>query len=295
MKKIILLCLMSFFLFSQAYGQEIKEERKTISYQGEESLSVKIQFGVGKVRIEKGEGKYILDADFKYSKEDFRPVVEYEYDKTNEHGRLLLKLERDKDEAEKEVETEDEWNWKVEENEWILRFTDRVPINFDIEIGASESEIDFTGMKVKDVFLDTGAGNVNVDFDEPNEQEMENMEINAGVTKLRMENLMNANIENLNFNGGVGQFTLDFDGELKRTSHADISLGVGQMTLMIPESVGTKIKTRSFFLSPFSADEFDKVESGMYQNEMFGKSDKELIIDLKGGLGSLNVETIEGK
>ena len=129
----------------------------------------------------------------------------------------------------------------------------------------------------------------------PNEEELEQIDINAGVTKLRIENLMNANFQQFDFDGGVGQFTLDFNGDIQRKSYADISLGVGQMTILVPESLGVQIKSHSFFLSPLSIDEFEEIKKGLYQNDSFDNSEQLLFIELKGGLGALNVETIEGK
>jgi len=37
----------------------------------------------------------------------------------------------------------------IEENIWYLNFTDQLPLSFFIDIGAAETDLDFSGMKVE--------------------------------------------------------------------------------------------------------------------------------------------------
>ena len=81
MKKIILfILLILILLLSQSFAADIIKESKDIKYQGEKSLFVKIKFGVGKIEIKKSNSENLMEADFQFSSEDFRPVIEHEYD-----------------------------------------------------------------------------------------------------------------------------------------------------------------------------------------------------------------------
>jgi len=67
---------------------------------------------------------------------------------------------------------------------------------------------------VKDFDLSTGASSVRLAFNEPNKGSIDQMTIEAGLSKFRAMGLGNANFKSLHFEGGVGKYTLDFHGSL---------------------------------------------------------------------------------
>jgi hypothetical protein len=88
---------------------------------------------------------------------------------------------------------------------------------------------------------------------------------------------------------------LDFRGELKHRAYVDIDVGLGSLTILLPENLGVRIKKEGSFLSTFSidADNFEEVESKAYESENFGKTEGELILDIEIGLGSVEIEYID--
>jgi len=167
------------------------------------------------------------------------------------------------------------------------------PITFETDVGACEAEFDFSGLKIDRLDMDLGASSVDVDFRKANPVRMHKMSIDVGASQLTIIGLGNANFDRLSFDGGVGDFTLDFSGELKRPGHVDIDVGLGSLTIRLPEDAGVEINSESSFLSSFSIDkrEFDEVEDDVYQNDNFGQTDKELIFNVDIGLGSIDIES----
>ena len=145
---------------------------------------------------------------------------------------------------------------------------------------------------VRNLEVNVGASSTEILFSKPNPEILERIEINAGAARVRAKGLGNANFERLTFEGGVGFYTLDFRGRLEREADVDISMGVAQLTMLIPEEVGPQIKKETP-LSAFWADGFEK-ENGYYVNDNFGRTKGTLTITVEGGLGSINVETVEG-
>jgi hypothetical protein len=267
---------------SVASSEQTTILHREIKLSGEKLVEVKIEFGAGELKIGKAQGKVLFDADFEYPKEKLQPVVEYS--KENSVGQLKLSMER-KDEG---------THWKDFKNTWNLRFTNKVPLSFDIEMGANKADLDFSEFKVKKLNIETGASKTTLRFNRPNKEVMEELKLAVGAAKLRAEGLGNANFKQMCFQGGVGTYTLDFRGDLRQKARVDISMGLGQLTLLIPKEVGAKIDASGVSLCVFSVGGFEKQDK-TYINESYGKTEAELIIHLECGLGSINIESVNNK
>jgi hypothetical protein len=75
----------------------------------------------------------------------------------------------------------------------------------------------------------------------------------------------------------------------------DIDVELGSLTVLLPENIGVRIRKEDSFLSSFSIDEdeFQEVESNVYESENFGKTEGELIFDIEIELGSVKIEYID--
>ncbi len=125
-----------------------------------------------------------------------------------------------------------------------MKFSDAVPISFDVQLGVGKGNFDFSGLHVKDFNLSTGAGDVVLSFDEPNPTTIENMNIESGVSKFDGRNLGNANFKHFRFQEGVGTSTLDFSGSLHSEVDVDLEVGMGVMTIIVPPEVGARVTFR---------------------------------------------------
>jgi hypothetical protein len=283
--KILLVVVTVCFTISIGFAKkyDLKKVHKEIKFQGEKKITVKIDFGGGVINLEKNNTGDILNADFEYNPDKFD--MDIDYDKIGESGRLYLRSKSE----------HGHFDFDTDDNYWHLQFTDRVPIDFEIDVGACETEFDFTGLKINDLALDVGASSTQIIFRKPNPEPISKINIDAGASKLKMKGLGNANFDMLSFDGGVGDFTLDFSGELRNKAYVDIDVGLGSLTLLLPENIGVRIRKEDSFLSSFSIDEdeFQEVESNVYESENFGKTEGELIFDIEIGLGSVKIEYID--
>jgi len=69
-----------------------------------------------------------------------------------------------------------------------------------------------------------------VTFSQPNPIPLEVVRIQAGVGKLRMQGLGNANFQLLEFEGGIGTSVLDFSGDFHQNARLRFDVGIGKVT-----------------------------------------------------------------
>ncbi len=255
-------------------------EIKRIESAGEKEVSVKIDLGVAVIDLEKNDSGDILDAEMEYDPDQIKVIADYR--KFNDRGKLFL-----------ESQTKDQGiDLDLEDNYWKLEFGDQVPLSFDIDVGACKADFDFTGLKIDQLEMDLGASSVKAEFRKPNLHRIREINLDVGASKLIMQGLGNANFEEMVFDGGAGDFTLDFSGDFDHSAEVYIDIGLGSLNLLLPPDAGIRIKKESTFLASFSLDEdeFEEVEDDLYQNANFGKTNKELVFNIEAGLGSVKVE-----
>ena len=177
-----------------------------------------------------------------------------------------------------------------ESTDWMLNFTDAIPIAFDIEFGLGDGDIDLSGLAVKDLRLSTGASSVKLRFDKPNREVIEDLTIEAGLSKFKGINLGNANFNHLTFEGGVGSYQLDFSGELSREADVDIEVGLGALTIVIPANVEAKIYYERSWVAHLTIDkEFVEREEDTYYTPGYSSGRAKLNLNVTAGLGSVTV------
>lgn len=283
---ILLFVFLTFVLSFAVWADRRKEVYKEIDLKSEKSLTVRIEFGAGELYLSRSNSTKMLQADVSYDPGHSDFVCEY--DESKEKGELYLGTDLEESEGLYLDDQEDE-NW------WDLKFTDKIPIDFRIDIGAAESELDFTGLKIKDLDLNIGAAKGVITFRKPNPETISRISIDAGASKLEMEGLSNANFKRMDFDGGVGDFTLDFSGQINHRAFVQIDMGLGHLTLLLPKDIGVRVESKDSILSALSITkgEFDEIEEDVWVNDKYGETEGELNIEIEIGLGGVDIELVE--
>lgn len=173
-----------------------------------------------------------------------------------------------------------------------MQFTDAVPIAFDMELGLGKGDIDLTGLAVKDFSLSCGASSVELRIDRPNTQVIEDMSIEAGVSKFRAYGLCNARFRHLKFSGGVGSYALDFGGPLEKEVDADLEVGLGTLTVTIPPDIGAKVYYEKSWIAHLSIDRDFSASSrdeNSYFSDNYYTAKGRLNLHIDAGLGSVKI------
>ncbi len=276
-----------------AYAGGIHKEIKRTT---EKEVRVKIESSFGTVVCSKGPSDKVMVFDIK-TESGHKPSVDIDYRIKNDIGYLNLSHDsQGKRSVTLHMGDDDEETDgnSMDAGKWYMRFTDEVPLSIDAELGAGRGDLDLTGLNVKDFRMSTGASSTTLVFGEPNKSSIEDFDIKSGVSKFVGEKLCNANFQHMTFEGGVGSYHLNFDGELHHEVDVRIKIGLGAVTILIPRETGARVHYQESWFSNFSIDrEFDEVKKSVYETPNYSTVDGKMNIYVESGLGSVKVKLIK--
>ncbi|TKJ42181.1 hypothetical protein CEE37_00450 [candidate division LCP-89 bacterium B3_LCP] len=256
--------------------------QKTIPYEDLENLEIEIEIGIAELTIGQVEGNNLLEANVRYDTDYDEPKISFR--KSGKTGYLIIESRSDKD---GELNTEDE--------RWELLFTTKIPLNLQIDIGLVEGQLDMTALKLTDLEIAGGLSNIELTFDEPNQERLDEINLEIGLGNFTAIGLGNANFGKLNLECGLGSATLELDGKWKvDEAELNLEVGLGSATVKIPEDLGVEVYSQSNFLSEVDLDRsIIEVRDGLYRNGNWDSAPHRLTIDAEVGLGSIEVEIVD--
>lgn len=260
----------------------------------EKEVKVYLHSTFGTVNLGQTASGNIVEVYYRQKDNDNQPTLDFDYTIRKNVGDLRLEMNPKGAEVvhSKHGEVNVELNnVKFKPEEWYIKLTNEVPLSIEAELGAGKSDFNFTGLKINELNISTGASSSKIRFDEKNKSEIRELQIETGVSKFIAEGLNNANFRKMKFEGGVGSYYLDFSGELHRTVDVNISVGLGSLTIVVPRSIGVRVKYEDSWLSNFTIDdEFIRRKKGTYESENYEQADGRMDIFIESGLGSVKVK-----
>ena len=113
------------------------------------------------------------------------------------------------------------------------------------------------------------------------------MSVDVGVGSADLE-LGSLALASLDIKAGAGDVTVDLTGDWTDDLNANISSGVGELTLRLPGSVGVRVDVE-IGLGTVNASNLAK-DGDTYSNDAYGESKVTLRFDIKVGAGEINLE-----
>jgi hypothetical protein len=113
------------------------------------------------------------------------------------------------------------------------------------------------------------------------------VQLGAGESALDLDSLT---LTGVDLQMGAGKTTVDLSGDYAQSFDASIEGGVGEATVLLPSEVGVKAKAEGG-LGKINAKGLKKVGDS-YVNDAYGESDTNLNIDVKGGVGEINLKVV---
>jgi hypothetical protein len=113
------------------------------------------------------------------------------------------------------------------------------------------------------------------------------VQLGAGESELDLDSLT---LTGVDLRMGAGKITVDMSGDYTRDFDATIEGGVGQATVLLPSEVGVKAKAEGG-LGKINAKGLKRVGDS-YVNGAYGESDTNLSVDVKGGVGEINLKVV---
>jgi len=268
--------------------------QRQVKRTNEKEVKVYLHSTFGTVNLEQIASGNIVEVYYRQKDNDNQPTLDFDYTIRKNVGDLRIEMNPEGAEVVHSRHGEvnvDLKNVKFKPDEWYVKLTNEVPVSIEAELGAGKSDFDFTGLQINELSISTGASSSKIRFDEKNKSEIRELQIETGVSKFVAEGLNNANFRKMKFEGGVGSYYLDFSGELHRTVDVNISVGLGSLTIVVPRSIGVRVKYEDSWLSNFTIDdEFIRRKKGTYESENYEQADGRMDIFIESGLGSVKVK-----
>jgi hypothetical protein len=204
-------------------GPEVKESI-TVAGNGSDETRLTLSFGAGTLKLSPGASDKLVDGTAVYNFKELKPEIVKDGNSVEiKHGDFKSLV-----------------NPKDIVNEWDLKLG-KSPIDLTINAGAYNGTYELGGLSLANLTVRDGASNVDLTFSEPNPIEMSVLRYETGASDVKLTGLANANFSTLIFNGGAGNYTLDFSGKLTREGIVQIEAGAGDVQLVIPKDVNAKV------------------------------------------------------
>ena len=256
-------------------------ESRHIKLEGQSSLYLKLEYAAGYLDLEPDTAGALAEVRLEFETEEDRPEILF--DSTSAHPSLKI---RSNDRRREGVSISG-----LRENQWRLKISPLVALDLQLEAGAVHSRLDFSGMKLENLSVEIGAGELDFMFDRPN-AERPRLRINAGAAATTGRGLCNANFSTFEFKGGAGKSDLTFDGPYAGEGRVDLQYGVGLNTVFLAQGLGVKIRKFGSFLAPMSLHGFEKAGE-VYYSTNFEQAQGRLEFDIKMGVGHTTVKWLD--
>jgi len=193
------------------------------------TAEVSLQFGAGKLMVHPGATEGLMSGTAVYNVESLAPEISIS------GNDVSIK--------------QDPYEFKVGglpnindvKNEWDLYFTNQ-PMDLSIRAGAFEGELELGGLSVEKLDVFSGASTVNLAFTTPNLTSMSELHYTTGASKATLTGLGNANFSLMHFEGGAGDYTLDFSGSLTRDATVEIEAALSSVKIIVPAGITTSLE-----------------------------------------------------
>jgi len=229
---------------------------------------VEIDMGAGKLNITGGAGG-LIEGTITYNVFGWTPEV------TRSDGSLRIHQGR--------LEDIKIPNNKVI-NEWDLSLG-AFPTDLEISAGAYEGLIDLSGVALTNLKISDGASKATVEFNGPNPISMDSFTYKTGASQVKIYGIGNANTSLFTFDGGAGDYRLDFSGTLEQDLAVKVTSGVSKIEIIIPENVPARV-TISGGLNNVSPHGTWSISGNVYEKTGTGPR-IDITVDM--GVGSLDL------
>lgn len=261
-------------------AQALKRFSAARQFHGEVRLAATIEFAGGTLNVGEGAPASLYDMQLTYDAERFQPVNRWDASQSA----VTLGL-ASLDKARMGV------SGGGQEQAATIRFSPQADLDLTLAIGAAVSTIDFGGLRLSSLVLETGASQTAVRFSKRNGLRCTAAVFRAGAAELNVIGLGNSRCDRVTFQGGVGSVVLDYSGAWSANAELDATLAVGGLTLRLPRSVGVTITTQQF-LASFQPAGFSR-QGNRYTSTNDATATRHLNVTLTTSLGGVTIEWLD--
>jgi len=151
--------------------------------------------------------------------------------------------------------------------EWDLFLGRTRLLDLELNLGAFEGLVDLGGLRLTRLVLRSGAGDATIRFSEPNPGRLSLLRIEAGASRIRVEDILNAGADRIELDGGAGEFTLEVSGQLREVTRMNVTIAAGSFIAIIPEGIPARVRVIGTLATTTAGEGFDQVQGGYLTSE----------------------------
>ncbi len=189
-------------------------------------VDVNLNLGLGTLDLS-GGGSDLLAGEIRYNVADWKPTI------TN-HGDSLTITQGDGPNNHGGLPDDNVVN------AWTLRLGAQ-PVNLTVNAGAYEAHLALGGVPLRGLEINEGAADTTVSFDTLNPEHMGRLVYATGASSVTLTGLANANFDEMSFDGGAGDYDLDFSGDLQRAATVKVTVGLSSLRLRVPAGANARV------------------------------------------------------
>lgn len=263
---LLLIAIGLYIIFGNTRGDTSKQERFQEVVGPAQSAQVKVNLSVGSSYVQAGKDPALLfDADVEYlGGMDY--VVRGEVDK-------YIELKQPANTGWVWANPAN-WSNRLQGMRWDIGLTPDIPLDLDIHCGVGRARLDLSALQTSDLAVYCGLGETDLTL--PAGGVPYPARINAGAGDIRIDIPEGAAVH-LKIKGGMGGIRVrTAPGAAVRVT---TSGGIGNV----------KVSPRYAHLQQSSA-EFELRRSGVWETANFAASDRQIVIEYDGGIGTIDVD-----
>jgi N-terminal domain of toast_rack, DUF2154/Domain of unknown function (DUF5668) len=215
------------FTHDRHFSSDVQHQFRTVERQGAKSVRVSLETSSGEFNISGGSG-HLLDADFNYSNSYETPRVDYNVAESIGH----LSISQD----------DGSTHFGAQHNQWNLHFSNEVPLELKIEMGAGRGQLHLRGMPVTRLEMTMGAGQADLDLTGDRKNDLvADLEGGVGQVTIRLPRKVGVVVRASGGIGAVeahglrhenGEYSNEAYGKTPNMIRLTVQGGVGQISLI---------------------------------------------------------------
>ena len=236
---------------------------------------IKVRFGVGSLLLAAITGPYLYHMQLRYDASRAEPRSSW--DAASRTATLGM--------------TSNGMRWasgrNTEAANMVLGLSSASPLDLSIELGATESTLDLTGLWLRSLDVRSGASATRIRFTTPSVHPIERIEIETGVAQFTVEQLANSGARIVRVRGGLSLVELDLTGSWQRDMALELDLSLGRGELTVPKALGVRVTTERAS-SMLSVEGLKKVGDA-WESDGFATAERKLAVSVHSSIGALSI------
>jgi hypothetical protein len=169
-----------------------------------------------------------------------------------------------------------------------LELSRRAPLDLNLDLGAVESDLDLTGLRISRLHVESGASDAKLRFDSLNATRMSMLEVSLGAASFRGDRLANANAPDIRVEAGIGSVELDLGGQWTQDIDLRVDVTLGIVTIHVPSDVGVRV-TLDKTLASFDHEGLIERDGG-WVSKNFDSAPHKLRVTAETVFGKLSID-----